>query len=132
MKGIDAVKYILKNLGCIHPFRLSRILALAEIAFYRDYGERMTDIIYKEGPGAFYIEGLKELVEKNSCFARQEGDPERGKKGCLEYICQLDVEIEGKYQRYLDEAIAEAGSLNDMELNEAVVNDSLFRKLLEE
>jgi hydroxypyruvate isomerase len=132
MKGIDAIKYILKKTGCIHPFRLSRILALAEMKYYKDHGRRMTDTIYRQGPGAFYIEGLKELVEADPCFVKHEGDPERGRKGCLEYTCPLDVDIDEAYMEYLDKAISEASSLDDMELNEAVVNDPLFKKLLRE
>ena len=132
IKGIDAVKYILWKTGCIHPFRLSRILALAEIKYYRDHGERMTDTVYKNGPGAFYIEGLKESVEKDTCFIKREGDPDKGKKGCLEYTCQVDLKIGEEYLRYLDKAINETEKLDDMELNSAVVNDPVFSNLLGE
>ncbi|MCE4606343.1 MAG: hypothetical protein F7B59_03310, partial [Desulfurococcales archaeon] len=88
--------------------------------------------VYKNGPGAFYIEGLKELVEKDSCFVKQEGDPDKGKKGCLEYTCQVNLGVGEEYLRYLDKAILEAEKLGDMELNNTVVSDPMFANLLEE
>ncbi len=128
LKAIEAVKYILNKAGCIHPFRLSRILALADLKYLRDKGERLTDATYRRGPGAFYIEGLKEEISDNPCYVKREGDPDKGVKGCIEYKCE-PPELPSEPARYIDEAIKEASSLDDMDLNKIVVKDPLFEKL---
>nr|MEB3825221.1 hypothetical protein [Desulfurococcales archaeon] len=83
MSGVrEVIRYLLWRTGCIHPFRASRILALAELRHLEDRGSRMTSVKYVSGPGTFFIEGLKELVEEDDCISKREGDPEKGVKGC--------------------------------------------------
>lgn len=125
----DAAAYVLYRMGCIHPFRLSRVLALAELkALERGLG-RLTDARYVAGPGAFYIEGVKEAVEGDPCFAKREGDPAAGRKGCIEYRCEPPAGIPAEAKTLIDEAIEEARRLDDMELNRRVVEHPLFPRL---
>ena len=128
LKAIDAVKYILAKTDCIHPFRLSRILALADMKHLKEKGKRLTDATYRRGPGAFYIEGLKEEITNNPCYVKREGDPDKGIKGCIEYKCD-PPELPGELAGYIDEAIKEASSLDDMDLNKKVVENPLFERL---
>ncbi|ABN69806.1 hypothetical protein Smar_0702 [Staphylothermus marinus F1] len=131
MIGLEKIiEYILSETGCIHPFKLSRIIALAELEYYEEYGERLTNAEYKGFDKVFYIEGVKELFENNKCFNRREGDPEKGIKGCVEYTCQKPV-IPEKYRQFIDKAIAQAKNLRDEELNELVFRNSLFNKFLQ-
>ncbi len=126
----EALAYILSRTGCIHPFRASRILALAELkALERGLG-RLTSARYGAGPGTFYIEGVKEAIEGDQCFAKHEGDPSTGRKGCIEYRCE-PPELPPEARSLLDEAIEEAKGLDDMELNRRVVEHPLFKKLVE-
>lgn len=128
----DAVAYILHRMGCTHPFRLSRVLALAELrAMERGLG-RLTDARYVAGPGAFYIEGVKEAIEGDECFVKHEGDPATGRKGCIEYRCEPPAGVPAEAKTFLDEAMEEARRLDDMELNRRVVEHPLFKKLAEE
>ena len=125
---IDALKYVLHRAGCLHPFRASRIIALAELRSLEERGERLTDAAYVAGPGVFYIEGVKEAVEGDLCLEKRRGDPERGVKGCVALHCPpppLPVEV----RRLLDWAIEEAEVLDDMELNRRVVEHPLFQRL---
>ena len=128
LKAIDAVKYILAKAGCLHPFRLSRVLALSDLKHLRDKGERLTDTVYRKAPGAFYIEGLKEETKDNPCYEKHEGDKEKGIRSCIEYKCE-PPELPGELAKYLDEAIKEASGLDDMALNRRVVEDPLYDKL---
>ncbi|ADI31239.1 hypothetical protein [Staphylothermus hellenicus] len=123
------IGYILSETGCMHPYRLSRVLALAELEYYEKYGERLTNAEYKGFDKVFYIEGVKELFENNKCFNKREGDPEKGIKGCIEYTCQKPV-ISEKYREPIDKAIAQAKNLTDEELNELVFRNPLFNKFL--
>ncbi len=62
------IKYIGSKAGCISPFKLSRILGLAEAYYMADHGERLTRLKYVCTLGTFYIEGFEELVK--DCFER--------------------------------------------------------------
>ncbi|BEP16684.1 hypothetical protein PYJP_00360 [Pyrofollis japonicus] len=132
IKGRDAIAYILSKMGCVHPFVFSRVLALAELKSLEKRGERITeDLVYVAGPGVFYIEGVKDLIKDDTCFVKHEGDPSTGRKGCIEYQCQLP-EIPAEDKAFLDEAIEEAKNLSMEELNDRVVNHPLYRKLVKE
>ncbi len=127
----SVVAYILSRTGCIHPFRLSRILALAEIRAIEKTGKRLTDLRYEAGPGTFYIVGFKEeIVERDPCFHKREGDPYTGRKGCLEYLCKPPV-LPGDVKSLLDEVLSETSGMDDFQLNNLVINNKLFKKLLE-
>jgi len=131
LRGRDALAYILSRMGCSHPFVASRVLALAELRSLERRGERLTDLVYRGGPGVFYIEQLKDIIEADGCFAKREGDPSRGRRGCIEYRCS-PPQLPPEARRLLDEAIEEASRLDEMRLNELVVNHPLFRRLLGE
>ena len=127
----SVVAYILSRAGCIHPFRLSRILALAELRALEKMGKRLTDLRYEAGPGAFYIVGFKEeIVEKDPCCNKREGDPSTGRKGCLEYLCE-PPEIPEDVRSLIDEVLAETEGVDDFQLNNIVINNKLFKKLVE-
>ncbi|MCE4624711.1 MAG: SocA family protein [Desulfurococcales archaeon] len=117
VSGVEALKYILWRMGCTHPFRASRILAIAEDISLERYGRRLTDLKYVKGPGVFFIEGLKEAVEGDPSLRKREGDPKRGVKGCIEYVGGDPPSIPEEARRVLDEVIERYGGLPDMELN---------------
>ena len=126
---LDAVKYVLLKMGCLHPFRISRIIALADLKSLEDRSERLTNAVYVEGPGVFYIEGVKELIESDECIEKREGDPARGVKGCLELVCNREIIFPEPVRKYLDEAVNEARGLDDLRLNDVVVSHPLYKKL---
>ncbi len=129
MTGLrEAVAYILARGGCMHPFRFSRILALAELHALREAGRRLTDAVYVTGPGVFFIEGLKDVIEGDSCFVKHEGDPATGRRGCIEYRCPIP-QLPGEAVEALDWALREASKLDDMALNQLVLGDPLFKRL---
>ncbi|MEB3817048.1 MAG: SocA family protein [Desulfurococcales archaeon] len=122
------IAYILYKLGCLHPFKLSRLLALAEIESVKRRGRRLTNLKYVPGPGSFYIEGIKELFD-DKCFEKREGDPRKGIKGCVRYICEppkLPDDVAG----ILDYVIERYGSEDEFKLNDMVVNSDEFKRLL--
>ena len=124
----EIVAYVLHKLGCTHPFKLSRVLALADIESMEKYGRRLTGLRYVPGPGTFYIEGLKEMFESSECFAIHKGNPETGRRGCVEYVCEpprLGVEE----RRILDSVIEKYSRMDEMELNRTVVSHPLYRRL---
>lgn len=127
-RGLDALAYVLYRMGCVHPFVASRVLALAELEWMEERGERLTDLDYVSGPGVFYIEGLKEAVERDPCFARREGDPSKGRRGCIEYRCN-PPHLPEEARRALDRAVERALGVDEMTLNDMVVKHPLFGRI---
>ena len=126
--GRDALAYILSRMGCVHPFVASRVLALAELRWLEERGERLTNLTYVSGPGVFYIEEIKDVIESDSCFAKREGDPSTGRRGCIEYRC-APPSLPEDARSVLDEAIEKAKGVDEMDLNSMVIGHPLFAKL---
>jgi len=124
----NIVAYVLARAGCTHPFRISRYLALAEMEWLERKGERLTSLKYVAGPGVFFIEGLKEIVEADPCFRIHEGDPSTGRRGCVEYVCE-GPELPDEVKEVIDQVIRKYSGVEDMELNKLVVEDPRFPKL---
>ena len=120
------IEYILYKTKCSHPFRISRILLLSEWDYFDKYREKLTSFRYVAEPFAFYVEGLKDiidnLIDENCAVLRQE-------KKCIEYICSQPM-LPGKIREIVDTIIDKTSMLSDHELNRLVVNDKRYRGLL--
>ncbi len=114
------IRYIGGKTGCITPFKLSRILGLAEAYYMADHGERLTGLKYICTLGTFYIEGFEELIK--DCFER---NPE---KHCLEYKCG-EVELPEHISMYVDKAIQDLDTEDLDEINRRVLDNPFFKKL---
>jgi hypothetical protein len=126
----DLIKYVLGKLGCLHPFTISRLIALAEIRYVELKGERLTSLRYVPGPGTFFIEGLKEIVESDPCFEKREGDPQKGIRGCIMYKCTVPS-LPSDVKEIVDDVISKYANLDDMTLNKIVIENPVFKKLAE-
>ncbi len=127
MDELVLVSYVVGRLGCVHPFVVSRVLALVELEWFRGRGEWLTGFRYRGFMGVFYIEGLKELIESSNCFRRVEREEGHG---CIEYICEpprLDDEV----KRLIDEVVERVRDLSYEELNKLVTTHPLYSKLFE-
>ncbi len=114
------IEYIGGKTDCITPFKLSRILGLAEAYYMADHGERFTHLKYVCALGTFYIEGFEELIK--DCFER---NPE---KHCLEYKCG-EVELPEHISMYVDKAIQDLDTEDLDEMNRKVLDNQFFKKL---
>lgn len=115
--------YILWRTGCVHPFRISRILALTELYYMEMHGRMMTSLKYVKGPGVFYIEGLKEMLQNDPCFTINED------RHCIEYVCSEKPSIPEEYEMFFDRVIRETSELSDNELNKRVSSHKLYDRL---
>jgi hydroxypyruvate isomerase len=118
------VRYIVWRAGCIHPFRISRILVLAGWKALERLGRPPARIPVEGFEAGFYIPGLKEAIEADKCLRINE------EKRCIEYVCEppsLDEEL----RSLVDQVVEETRSLGDQELNRLVIRDPRYRRLLE-
>lgn len=122
----EIIEYILYRQKCVHPFRVSRILLLAEWNYNEKYGEKLSNFKYVAETFAFYVEGLKdildELIDSGCAVLRQD-------KKCIEYLCSRP-DIPEKVSSIIDEVIDKTDKLSDRELNRIIINDVRYHKLL--
>lgn len=124
----EIISYLLSELGCSHPYYVSRILLLAEWIAEKRLGRRLTTLTYRCEPYGFYIEEVGSIIqglEESGCVRR------RKEKKCIEYVCdkpKLPEDVEG----ILGEVLEKVRGLNDVELNRLVIHDPRYRKMLGE
>ena len=128
MKAELLVKYMLSRLGCTHPFRISRILLLAEYEFREKYGRRLSqDLTFKGESFGFYIEELGLLInelERQGCIERI---PE---KKCIIYRCE-EPSIDEPAKSVIDSIIDRVKGLDDRELNKIVISHPLYHEIVQ-
>lgn len=131
MKGLsdlDLVSYILFRVGCEHPFRLSRILLLADWTAEERLGRRFTSGLgYRAMGFGFHVDGLEEVLEELEKQGRARMNLQRG---CVEYLGE-PPSLPPQAARILDEVIARTMNLDDLELNALVVRDPRYLKWVE-
>ncbi len=126
MNEEDLLSYLFSELGCVHPFRISRILLMAEWLSLEKNGHRLTEFTYVKEEFGFYIEEIKELMDKleeKGCIEKIEG------KKCFQYKCQ-PPKLPDNVKSLLDEIIAETRGLSDQELNKLVIRDPRYKREL--
>ncbi len=127
MEGKGALAFLLRKEGCLNPFDISRILALADILSMENKGKRLTDLRYAGMEYAFYIENF-EVIIQDKCFIKHEGNPLEKKEGCIEYICgEIDP---GEGKEYIEKAIELWENMGRNGINRYIVMHPLYGKIL--
>ncbi len=120
----DTIAYLIWRAGCIHPFKISRILVLANWRAIEEKGSPIIKFKVQGFEAGFYIEGVKEIIKEDECFNVNE------EKKCIEYTCQ-PPKIPEEYARILDNTLEQTRNLSDRDLNRLVTRDPRYRELLE-
>ena len=118
----DMVSYVLSSLGCAHPFRISRILLLADWQAVEGLGRRLSNLTYVMEEFGFYVEELTEIVEElqsKGCLVKVE------ERKCLKYTCG-PPDLSGEVKAILDEVIEETSDMDDRKLNRLVLSDPRY------
>lgn len=115
--------YIVAKARCIHPFRISRVLVLANWKAMEKHRDILAEFKIQGFEAGFFIEGLKELLNKDRCFHVNE------KQRCVEYVCNIPS-LSELYREIIDEILEETNRLDDKELNGLVIRDKRYHELL--
>ncbi len=118
----DVVARLIWRLGCASPFRISRILLLAEWAAEERTGRRLTGLTYAGASFGFYVEELPSIAESLEAEGCLERDEERR---CLRYSCD-PPELPPDVADLLEEVSRGAERLDDLSLNRAVIGDPRY------
>ncbi len=131
MPGVrELLAYIARREGCIHPFRASRALVLANWRALEELGRPLADFRVEGFEGGFSIPEL-EKVKDAAMDGRDECLRINRDRKCVEYACGAPVELEEDLSRILDQVLDQVKGLDDVSLNRLVVRDPRYRKLLE-
>ncbi len=126
----DAIAYLLWRHKCIHPYRISRILVLANWRAEEKLGKPITRFSVEGFEAGFVIPEIGEIKEKvkkgeEKCIVPNE------EKKCFEYTCNEPVNIPREYAEIIDQVYEETKNLDDVSLNRLVIRDPRYKELLE-
>jgi hypothetical protein len=125
----DVLAFILSRAGCISPFRISRILVLANWKIMEEEGKpaiRFKVEGFHAGFAVPEIEQIKRNIKegKDTCFKiNQEGK-------CIEYLCEEEPTIPEELSRLFSDLLNEVKNLDDTSLNRLVIRDPRYSELL--
>ncbi|WP_148683599.1 hypothetical protein [Fervidicoccus fontis] len=125
----DTVAYILSIAGCTSPFRISRMLVLANWKMLKEKGTialRFKVDGFQAGFAVPEIEEIKRRIKDGSerCIKINE------QKKCFEYVCEEKVELPREVSDVIQKVFDEIRSLDDISLNRIVVRDPHYPELL--
>jgi len=122
------IGYIVSRLGCVHPYRVSRILMLISWRFKEVYNKDLVCFTVEGFEAGYYIPEvsnvIKEGVKKDSCYKRDE------ERRCAYYTCgSIDIE-DASIKNIVDSVIEQIKDLGDIDLNRLVIKDPRYNEVL--
>ena len=122
--------YLLWRHGCVHPYRISRVLVLANWRALEKLGEPITSFTVEGFEAGFVVPEVGELKERAKRGEEKCIVPNEERK-CFEYRCNEPVNIPREYAEIIDEVYEETRSLDDISLNRLVIRDPRYGDLLQ-
>ena len=120
----DLIVYLLKECNGLHPFHISRILALLDMKWIEKNGEKLTDIDYQKSQYGIWSEKIPKIIEELP-VEKVKAEP----YGYLVLKEDLPVNVPEEVMDALNELLDEICDLSDAELNMRVLNSPLLDKL---
>ena len=121
----EIVKYLLKECHGLHPFYISRIVALLDIKYLEETGRKLTDFDYHRMPYGFYSEKIPAILNSLDVEKVQ------SEKGNYVKLRNEDIEVNlpEDVKRRIDDILDEVCDLSDDELNRMIVESPYYEKL---
>jgi len=134
VKEEDLIYYTIERLGEGTPFRLSRILFLLDLSYWKTKGQKLTSLRYILSPFVFYVEDFRHYLEQTPGVKRIEIKDEQGNpvRGYFKVVSFRKVNLDEKVEKLLDEIIDFIKGMSDEELNEYVTGLPEYKKFCEE
>jgi len=120
----DLIVYLLKECNGLHPFHISRILALLDMKWIEKNGEKLTDIDYQKSQYGIWSEKIPKIIEELP-VEKVKAEP----YGYLVLKEDLPVNVPEEVMDALNELLDEICDLSDAELNMRVLNSPLLDEL---
>jgi hypothetical protein len=120
----NLIAYLLKECGGLHPFHISRILALLDMKWIEKYGKKLTDIDYQKTKYGIWSNKLPGIIE--------ELPVEKIKARPYGYLIlkeDVPVNLPEDVLSTLNSTLDEICELSDSELNIKVLNSPFYDEL---
>lgn len=121
----DIILYILKECDGLHPFHVSRIIALLDIVYLKERGKKLTDFDYQKMEYGFYSHKIPETL--NGLPVEKVKEEGRSYLRITEENVKVNLpeEVRKKINKILDEIC----DLSDYEINIKVISSPYYRDL---
>jgi len=120
----DLIIYLLKECGGLHPFHISRILALLDMKWIEKNGKKLTQIDYQKTPYGIWSEKIPQIIDELP-VEKVKAEP----YGYLVLKEDLPINLPKDVVDTLNLILDEICDLNDSQLNMKVLNSPLYEKL---
>ena len=122
----DIVIYLLRECEGLHPFHISRLIALLDMKYLEEKGKKLTEIDYQKTPFGFYSEKLPKILDELPVEKVEgEGYKYLKLKGDAKIEPQLPEEVRNKIDGILDEVC----ELSDAEINSMILKSKYYAQL---
>ncbi len=122
----DIVVYLLKECDGLHPFHISRLIALLDMKYLEEKGKKLTELDYQKTSFGFYSEKLPQILDELP-VEKVQGE------GYKYLKLRDDAKVEGKLpeevRKKIDEILDEVCELSDAELNTKILNSKYYELL---
>ncbi len=121
----EIILYILKECTGLHPFHVSRIVALLDIEYLKEKGKKLTDFDYRKMEYGFYSNKIPEIL--NDLPVEKVKEEGRGYLRITEKDVKINLpeEVKEKIEKILDEVC----ELSDYEINVKVIKSPHYKDL---
>ena len=121
----DVIIYILKECQGLHPFHISRIVALIDIEYLKERGEKLMEFDYQKMEYGFYSNKIPEIIN--------ELPVEKVKENGKSYLKLTDENVEAnipdEVKEKIDKILDEVCDLSDYEMNIKVIKSLYYKDL---
>ncbi len=120
----DIIAYLLKECGGLHPFHLSRIIALLDLEYIKERGEKLTTLDYQKNEYGIYSERLPKIIEELP-VEKVKAQP----YGYLVLKEDVKINLPEEVIERINSILDDVCELSDAELNMKVLNSPYLDKL---
>ena len=121
----EIIKYLLKECRGLHPYYISRIVALLDMKYLQETGKKLTDFDYHKMPYGFYSNKIPEILNSLDVEKVQSEKGNYIKLRDEDIEVNLPEEVKGKINEILDEIC----DLSDDEINRRIVESPYYEIL---
>ncbi len=122
----DIVLYLLRECNGLHPYHISRLVALMDIKYLHDTGKKLTDIDYQKTPYGFYSEKLPKILEE---LPVEKVQGEGYKVLVIKDEARVEINLPEDVRKNIEDLLDEVCNLSDEELNSRVLQSPYYRML---
>ncbi len=125
MNSEEVVKYLLKECGGLHPYYIIHAMALLDMEYIREKGEKLTDMDYVKSEYGFYSEKLPKILEEIGVEKVHDENGNYLKLKDVNVEAKLPAEVVERINRILDYFC----DLSDEEMHRRVMSSSEYNQL---